>query len=129
MGRWGGGEETEGKKNYEGKEGWRQGEDRCSNRNRCCNRSVRLIGEKDVITPSATTTTFFVQKRTFIFQAKMAAFIVGKSMKDRRATKAIEELFDRADKNKNGRISVEDYVNIFSEHGVQVNLQNCFLNK
>ena len=56
----------------------------------------------------------------------MAAFIVGKSMKDRRATKAIEELFDRADKNKNGRISVEDYVNIFSEHGVQVNSKNLF---
>ena len=50
----------------------------------------------------------------------MAAFIVGKSMKDRRQTKAIEQLFDRADKNGNGRISVQEYVNIFSEHGITV---------
>ncbi len=50
----------------------------------------------------------------------MAAFIVGKSMKDRRQTKAIEELFDHADKNGNGRISVQDYVSIFSEHGIRV---------
>ena len=38
---------------------------------------------------------------------KMAAFMVGKSLKDRRQTKAIEELFDRADKNGNGRISIQ----------------------
>jgi Ca2+-binding EF-hand superfamily protein len=50
----------------------------------------------------------------------MAAFIVGKSMKDRRQTKAIEELFDDADKNRNGRISVNEYVNIFSQHGIEV---------
>jgi hypothetical protein len=37
----------------------------------------------------------------------MAAFMVGKSLKDRRQTKAIEELFDRADKNGNGRISIQ----------------------
>jgi len=50
----------------------------------------------------------------------MAAFIVGKSMKYRRQTKAIEELFDDADKNRNGRISVTEYVNIFSQHGIDV---------
>jgi hypothetical protein len=38
---------------------------------------------------------------------KMAAFMVGKSLKDRRQTRAIEELFDRADKNGNGKISVQ----------------------
>jgi Ca2+-binding EF-hand superfamily protein len=48
----------------------------------------------------------------------MAAFMVGKSLKDRRQTKAIEELFDKADKNGNGRISVEEYVHIFSDHGI-----------
>ena len=37
----------------------------------------------------------------------MAAFMVGKSLKDRRQTKAIEELFDRADKNGNGKISIQ----------------------
>ena len=35
----------------------------------------------------------------------MAAFMVGKSLKDRRQTKAIEDLFDKADKN--GKISVQ----------------------
>lgn len=50
----------------------------------------------------------------------MAAFMVGKSLKDRRQHKAIEELFDNADKNGNGRISVQEYVNIFSEHGITV---------
>ena len=48
----------------------------------------------------------------------MAAFMVGKSLKDRRQTKAIEELFDKADKNGNGKISVEEYVMIFSDHGI-----------
>ena len=51
----------------------------------------------------------------------MAAFVVGKSLKDRRQQKAIEELFDRADRNGNGRISVNEYVRIFSEHGIQMN--------
>lgn len=50
----------------------------------------------------------------------MAAFIVGKSMKDRRQTKAIEQLFDRADKSGNGKISIAEYVNIFSEFGIKV---------
>lgn len=50
----------------------------------------------------------------------MAAFMVGKSLKDRRQTKAIEDLFDKADKNGNGRISVEEYVQIFAEHGIQL---------
>ena len=50
----------------------------------------------------------------------MAAFMVGKSLKDRRQHKAIEELFDKADKNGNGRISVQEYVNIFAEHGIEV---------
>ena len=50
----------------------------------------------------------------------MAAFMIGKSLKDRRQTKAIEELFDKADKNGNGKISVEEYVHIFSEHGIQL---------
>jgi Ca2+-binding EF-hand superfamily protein len=50
----------------------------------------------------------------------MAAYMLGKGMKDRRQNKAIEELFDRADKNGNGRISVREYVNIFSEHGIPV---------
>ena len=48
----------------------------------------------------------------------MAAFMVGKSLKDRRQTKAIEELFDKADKNGNGKISVQEYVMIFSDHGI-----------
>ena len=43
----------------------------------------------------------------------MAAFIVGKSLKDRRQTKAVAELFDLADKNGNGKISVAEYVRIF----------------
>lgn len=43
----------------------------------------------------------------------MAAFIVGKSLKDRRQTKAVTELFDLADKNGNGKISVAEYVRIF----------------
>ena len=46
--------------------------------------------------------------------------MIGKSLKDRRQTKAIEDLFDKADKNGNGRISVEEYVQIFSEHGIQL---------
>ena len=50
----------------------------------------------------------------------MAAFMVGKSLKDRRQNKAIEDLFDKADKNGNGRISVEEYVHIFSDHGIQI---------
>ena len=37
----------------------------------------------------------------------MAAFMVGKSLKDRRQTKAIEDLIDKADKNGNGKISVQ----------------------
>jgi len=50
----------------------------------------------------------------------MAAFMVGKSLKDRRQTKAMAELFDIADKNGNGKISVAEYVRIFSEHGIAV---------
>merc|ERR1712045_682878 len=50
----------------------------------------------------------------------MAAFMIGKSLKDRRQTKAIEELLDKADKNGNGKISVEEYVHIFSGHGIQL---------
>ena len=56
----------------------------------------------------------------------MAAFMVGKSMKERRQTKAIEELFDRADKNGNGKISVEEYVMIFSDHGITLRLEQDF---
>lgn len=47
--------------------------------------------------------------------------VLAKNLKDKRANKAIEELFDSADKNGNGKISVKEYVNIFSEHGVTVN--------
>jgi len=54
----------------------------------------------------------------------MAAFIVGKSLKDRRQTKAMAELFDLADKNGNGKISVAEYVRIFSEHGISVEPQD-----
>lgn len=73
----------------------------------------------------------------------MAAFMVGKSLKDRRQNKAIEELFDKADKNGNGKISIQvlnfkhkaynfviilmqsrlffqEYINIFSEHGINL---------
>ncbi len=46
--------------------------------------------------------------------------MVGKSLKDRRQNKAIEDLFDKADKNGNGRISVEEYVHIFSDHGIDL---------
>jgi len=53
----------------------------------------------------------------------MAAFLVGKSLKDRRHTKAMSELFDIADKNGNGKISVAEYVRIFSEHGTSVEPQ------
>jgi len=37
----------------------------------------------------------------------MAAFMVGKSLKDRRQNKVIEELFEKADKNGNGKISIQ----------------------
>ena len=47
--------------------------------------------------------------------------MVGKSLKDKRQQKAIEELFDKADANGNGRISVHEYVRIFSEHGITLN--------
>ena len=47
-------------------------------------------------------------------------------MKERRQTKAIEELFDRADKNGNGKISVEEYVMIFSDHGITLRLEQDF---
>ena len=50
----------------------------------------------------------------------MAAFVIGKSLKDRRQTKAVEELFDKADKNGNGKISIEEYVQIFAEHGIEL---------
>ena len=43
----------------------------------------------------------------------MAAFMVGKSLKDKRQQKAIEELFDKADYNKNGRISIHEYADLF----------------
>jgi len=63
----------------------------------------------------------------------MAAFMIGKSLKDRRQTKAVEELFDKADKNGNGRISVSEYAQIFSDHGIQLSpeevekiYENCF---
>lgn len=46
-------------------------------------------------------------------ERNMAAFMVGKSLKDRRQTKAMAELFDIADKNGNGKISVAEYVRIF----------------
>ena len=49
-----------------------------------------------------------------------AYFLVGKSLQDRRQTEAIEELFDKADKNRNGKIFVEDYIEIFAEHGIQL---------
>ena len=39
--------------------------------------------------------------------------MVGKSLKDRRHNKAMSELFDIADKNGNGKISVAEYVRIF----------------
>jgi len=48
----------------------------------------------------------------------MAAFMIGKSLKARRQNEAIGKLFDEADKNGNGRISVREYVKIFSEHGI-----------
>ena len=47
----------------------------------------------------------------------MSSFIIGKSLKDRRESKAIEELFDKADKNGNGCISVDEYVQIFAKLG------------
>ena len=47
--------------------------------------------------------------------------MVGKSLKDKRQQKAIEELFDKADFNRNGRISVHEYAKIFREHGVVLN--------
>ena len=46
--------------------------------------------------------------------------MIGKSLKDRRQTKAIEELFDKADKNGNGKISVEEYIQIFAGHGIEL---------
>ena len=65
-----------------------------------------------------------LDENIFYFQALkhsiMAAFMIGKSLKDRRQTKAVEELFDKADKNGNGRISVSEYAQIFSDHGIQL---------
>ena len=46
--------------------------------------------------------------------------MIGKSLKDRRQTKAVEELFDKADKNGNGRISVAEYAQIFGDHGIEL---------
>jgi len=46
--------------------------------------------------------------------------MIGKSLKARRQNEAIGKLFDEADKNGNGRISVREYVKIFSEHGIAV---------
>ena len=43
----------------------------------------------------------------------MAAFMIGKSMKEKRQQKQIEELFDKADYNKNGRISIHEYAELF----------------
>ena len=53
----------------------------------------------------------------------MAAFMVGKSLKDKRQQKAIEELFDKADYNKNGRISIHEYADLF--RFVSSNSNNC----
>jgi len=50
---------------------------------------------------------------------KMAAFMVGKSLKDRRQTKAIEELFDRADKVS---ISSTFYKKLFLYYSAFLNL-------
>ena len=40
------------------------------------------------------------------------------SIKDSHKSKAIEDLFNKADKNGNGKILVEDYFDIFSSHGI-----------
>ncbi|CAB4058179.1 unnamed protein product [Lepeophtheirus salmonis] len=50
----------------------------------------------------------------------MASFLIGKSLKDRRQIKAIEELFNKADKNGNGKIFVSDYIHIFTDHGIEL---------
>ena len=39
--------------------------------------------------------------------------MIGKSMKEKRQQKQIEELFDKADYNKNGRISIHEYAELF----------------
>jgi len=46
--------------------------------------------------------------------------MVGKSLKDRRHNQAIGDLFDKADKNGNGKISVAEYIQIFSDHGIPI---------
>ena len=48
-----------------------------------------------------------------VYIVAMAVFIIGKKLKDQRQNKAIEDLFDRADKNGNGRITIDEYVSIF----------------
>ena len=52
------------------------------------------------------------------FEAKMAICLLIDKSRDKQKNKAIEDLFDKADKNRNGKISVGDYVRIFSDHGI-----------
>ena len=48
----------------------------------------------------------------------MAICLLIDKSRDKQKNKAIEDLFDKADKNGNGKISVGDYVGIFSDHGI-----------
>ena len=45
-------------------------------------------------------------------------YLVHKELKDKRQIEAIEDLFHKADKNNDGKISISDYVEIFSCHGI-----------
>ena len=44
--------------------------------------------------------------------------LLHKELKDKRQIEAIEDLFNKADKNYDGKISISDYVEIFSTHGI-----------
>ena len=44
--------------------------------------------------------------------------LLHKELKDKRQIEAIEDLFHKADKNYHGKISISDYIEIFSTHGI-----------
>ena len=45
-------------------------------------------------------------------------YLLHKELKDKQQIEAIEDLFYKADKNNDGKISISDYVEIFSTHGI-----------
>lgn len=46
--------------------------------------------------------------------------VIAKNLKDRRQLKAINEIFEKADISGNGKISLQEYINICGEYGIEV---------